>query len=727
MQRFLNNWSTPLAAPLTAGATAMDVSSAAAAELVGLGAGDHYLLTLVEVDANGREVDWEIVKATANAGGTLTIERDQEGSGARDWPSGTPISVRLTAGALAALGQAGGAQVGDCLTSARALGAGWLAVDGSAQAKGSYPALSALLGDRLARLRRSSVVRPDATGTPGAISSGNGIYLISFSASSQLVRSANGGATWAATAVIDAANVSVSVNGLAFGAGVFVAVGSSGRIAYSADGLSWTLATSPFSTSAVRNVAFGGGLFVAVADSGKLATSPDGITWTLRTSQFGTSNILGIAYGNGRFVVVGASGKVAYSTDGLVWTLGTSGTSGTLNAVGAVASGFVTYDTSLAYTSSDGSTWASNNPGHVVNDAFVASGGRVLLSGPSVLESTDGVTWTAFDNPLPGGADVKSFFDDGALEVVGGSGTMLLFRPEGGSWSRKINPAGTSDIGALAYGAGKYVAISAGGDLVVSVDAATWTRVELPLSVAPLSAVYGNGLFVVGCSAGKVMTSVDGETWSVATISGLESYSAGVAAYGGGRFAIIYNNFCASSVDGVSWTVGTVGGGGTALIAYGAGRWVLTTSGSTIMTSADAITWATHLGAIGSPVGLAFGNGVFVAVDASRVCRSRDGLAWEVAGPAPEGAVQLAFGEGVFVLVASHPRLLTSLDGEHWESLAWIYASESAPTPKRVLAASGRALVGGSGGYLATYTPDFDMATHFALPSGDRRAFIKAL
>jgi hypothetical protein len=51
-------------------------------------------------------------------------------------------------------------------------------------------------------------------------------------------------------------------------------------------------------------VAYGDGLFVAVGSGGVILTSPDGATWTAWTS--GTGNDLnGVTYGNGLFVVVG--------------------------------------------------------------------------------------------------------------------------------------------------------------------------------------------------------------------------------------------------------------------------------------------------------------------------------------------------------------------------------------------------------------------------------------
>lgn len=103
MQLFINNWSAALTAPALASATQLSVDPAQAAKLIGLGAGDHYLLTLASTDANGQEVAWELVKVTAAAAGVLTVERGREGSAAQAWPAATTLGARLSAGAVAAL------------------------------------------------------------------------------------------------------------------------------------------------------------------------------------------------------------------------------------------------------------------------------------------------------------------------------------------------------------------------------------------------------------------------------------------------------------------------------------------------------------------------------------------------------------------------------------------------------------------------------------------------
>lgn len=97
MQLFINYWSTSLTVAATAEAVSLSVPPAEAAKLVGLGSGDHYALTLFELDADtGAELRREIVRCTAKAGGVLTVERGQEGTGAQLWDAGHFIEARLT-------------------------------------------------------------------------------------------------------------------------------------------------------------------------------------------------------------------------------------------------------------------------------------------------------------------------------------------------------------------------------------------------------------------------------------------------------------------------------------------------------------------------------------------------------------------------------------------------------------------------------------------------------
>ena len=112
MQLFINNWASALTLPASASAVQLSVNPTAAALLVGLGSGDHYLLTLATVDVIGNETAWEIVRVTGKTAGVLDVVRGQEGTTALDLEDGAAISARLTRESMEAL-QVSGAAWGD--------------------------------------------------------------------------------------------------------------------------------------------------------------------------------------------------------------------------------------------------------------------------------------------------------------------------------------------------------------------------------------------------------------------------------------------------------------------------------------------------------------------------------------------------------------------------------------------------------------------------------------
>ncbi|NVZ08021.1 hypothetical protein HW932_01945 [Allochromatium humboldtianum] len=100
-QRFSNNAATTLAQALSAGGTSLVVASGAAFPV--LGAGEYFLVTLIERDENGNETAWEIVKVVeVMTGNVWLIERAQEGTPARSWGVATRVELRATAGSLEA-------------------------------------------------------------------------------------------------------------------------------------------------------------------------------------------------------------------------------------------------------------------------------------------------------------------------------------------------------------------------------------------------------------------------------------------------------------------------------------------------------------------------------------------------------------------------------------------------------------------------------------------------
>lgn len=115
------------------------------------------------------------------------------------------------------------------------------------------------------------------------------------------------------------------------GASRWVAVGGSvgvGQVAFSTGGLAGWFASQHTVATAnqFRGVAFGAGLFVAVGDGGHIWTSPTGAggTFTQRTSTT-ANNLRSVAFAGGVFIAVGDGGTIVASVDGIAWASKTSG------------------------------------------------------------------------------------------------------------------------------------------------------------------------------------------------------------------------------------------------------------------------------------------------------------------------------------------------------------------------------------------------------------------
>jgi hypothetical protein len=115
--------------------------------------------------------------------------------------------------------------------------------------------------------------------------------------------------------------------GVAYGTNKFVAVGGytdwwTGRavatVVTSTTGATWTQSTISLD-SILSDIAYGNGLFVAVGTKGAIVTSPTGAAWTRRTSGV-TEHLYDVAYGAGVFAAAGLNGVLLTSTNGVNWT-----------------------------------------------------------------------------------------------------------------------------------------------------------------------------------------------------------------------------------------------------------------------------------------------------------------------------------------------------------------------------------------------------------------------
>lgn len=181
----------------------------------------------------------------------------------------------------------------------------------------------------------------------------------------------------------------VPLSGVVAHEGRFVAASFSSRLLTSDDGLSWTVRDD---ASAVWRALVGSPDGVVVVGDAQVAYSPDGVAWSV-VSPPGAPTFHDVAWGAGRFVAVGEGGERWFSDDGTTWTFADEG-GDKLYAVAFSGSAFVAAGDTSNFRSFDGVTWEPLP--HKSLESMVFHDGA--LWGPfddAVFRSTDdGETWT---------------------------------------------------------------------------------------------------------------------------------------------------------------------------------------------------------------------------------------------------------------------------------------------------------------------------------------------
>jgi hypothetical protein len=306
------------------------------------------------------------------------------------------------------------------------------------------------------------------------------------------------------------------IEDIIYGGGKFVAVGrsydyedESATIFYSADGASWQAAAG--SGQQLSGIAYNGSnLYVAVGYSdiaGDYLTgmevqgasrSVDGINWTIETYPYTSprfsagTQLNAVAYGAGKFVAVGDSNAMYYTTDGIDWTR--------VNDTGFTST--TVYGYPMA-------PW--------INDiAWDGSKFIAVANYGQMAQSPDGINWTAVSSSVfetgENGDHIVSIAANGSGTWVAGAynGNIYYSSNNGISWSKKGDASSSDsktgfsyDVNDVAYGGGKFVAVSGMAEAGYSTDGAAWTKsVPNPLYESLSTkgdfscAAYGNGRFV---------------------------------------------------------------------------------------------------------------------------------------------------------------------------------------------------------------------------------------
>ena len=333
-------------------------------------------------------------------------------------------------------------------------------------------------------------------------------------------------------------------------------------IALSADqGKTWNLVyegarKGQDNPSWVTALASGGGKVVAVTNYGMVLTSADqGKTWTaqdVKTPLRLNSGFNGVAYGNGIFVAAGQQDALAYSADGVSWKrLGTDnlapGVGGNAAATSATSSVTQSAKSKLGGFGSKLGGLGGGLVGQAASAAKSSGAAPAAAGAAGFHTNTDPRDETKYTNTY--GVD----FVGGKFYLTGNFGRVAVFGVEGGKpkflESSHVHDKLTSSLReAVGDGKGHLVAFSeAEMKSAYSADGGkTW---EEAFDVKPQlrGGAYAAGKFVGVSAFGDVATSADGKTWQVTSMTRMSD--------GGSLEDVVYagKNWVLCGDDNSSW------------------------------------------------------------------------------------------------------------------------------------------------------------------------------
>lgn len=466
--------------------------------------------------------------------------------------------------------------------------------------------------------------------------------------------------------------------------GKFVVTGENGGIATSEDAIVWTAQASG-TTQGLASVAHANGVFVAVGAGATVLSSPDAVTWTLRTTSLNPAmNFHGVAFASGRFVAINNGPDLYTSEDGGVWTKRTI--PGMLSHVGIVSDG----DTFMVdawtinpggspyprpWTSTNGLDWVQRGSFSTLHRKLFAGGvffapnvNAIFGTNYGIATSPDALVWTPRILPAADLVIRDIAYGNGIYLAVGGFGAgasgAVVKSADTVDWVMTSSGDRSFSSSDAAYGAGKYVLV--GSTILTSTDGQTFQRIDGIAS--NLTAVtYASGGFVAVGAGGTLIRSQDGTAWSRLRSGTLKRLNA--IAYGAGRWvAVGSGGEIRVSTDGLLWD-GKWSGTDYSLnaVVYAQGKFVIVGQNGIILSSTDGSSWSPQFSdSLGTLTDIDYGNGKFVAVGES-IMTSADGAAW-TGQAGPGGFNRISFGDGIFAATSTNARgLMTSADGVNWE------------------------------------------------------------
>lgn len=329
----------------------------------------------------------------------------------------------------------------------------------------------------------------------------------------KIIRSNSADANWTPVTT----TINVNLNSITKGTALYVMVGQNGMVQTSPDSINWTQQASNITTNLNFVKWFSSiGKFIAVGESGKLIHSTNGISWNVVTTAL--SSIRSVAYFNGKYIIVGGDGKIYTSPDLLTWTQKiVTGLNGTLYSIDASSASLVIvgYNGTIV-TSTDGINFtirSSSTTNTLLTVQYFADSNNWIAGGANgtILSSNDGVSFVTVNTYTTLTDTVYAITKaNGEYAFACGSGYVLttydLVK------FNLLQPVNGMDLYGITTAPSKILAIGDAGVLATSVDGVAYTISTISAENLNRIRVIGDTYFI-GANNGKYLYSVDGITW----------------------------------------------------------------------------------------------------------------------------------------------------------------------------------------------------------------------
>jgi photosystem II stability/assembly factor-like uncharacterized protein len=310
------------------------------------------------------------------------------------------------------------------------------------------------------------------------------------------------------------------------GANGFVVVGQGGHMYFSADGETWTrlyLPNAPYYTHTdIHDIAWTGSRFVAVGGTGMVITSTDGLTWEILASG---EDFTSVIWDGTQYLATANGGRMARAATPTDWSYLFMGSDDFYPTDIARNNNYIlTVGSGPGIYSSDLATWTGSLSYPQSKPSVIWDGNRFVQTSVFGIKVWDGIpvsnspnwSWSLYsDNPK---IDMVGIHWDGALLVSVGKGGVIYTSTDStvnsSSWASRTSGT-TADLVAVTKGGSRYVAVGVAGTIITSDDGGvSWTNRTSGTTSDLYDVTWTGTEFIAVGKYGAIVRSVDGITWS---------------------------------------------------------------------------------------------------------------------------------------------------------------------------------------------------------------------